>query len=758
MRNGWTIFLQRALVLAVGLLASACSRSDPAFGVGQRAAAEAVSIKVLSNRADLISGDDALLEIELPAAESATAVVVELNGQDISAAFGQRANGRYMGLVQGMALGQNTVTARLGDASGSVSIVNYPNGGPIFSGPQLQPWTCPSTALDAQCNQPAEYSFLYKSTDPTKYELQPYDPANPPSDVATTTTDTGITLPFIVRMERGYQNRDEYKILMLFRPDQPWQPWAPQDQWNHKLLMPGGADCRANYSAGGAPLDDFIGPNPLIEMTYVYALGKGFGVVSTALGNLGHNCNIALQAEAQMMARERLIEQYGEVRYAIGTGCSGGSIVQNWVSNAYPGIYQGLLTICSYPDVWSPLVQFTDYYLLRQYFDDPMKWAPGVVWTPQQMADVEGHIAVVNSLAADEVFGFTPGIPDPMSDCNGISAEQRYEPQTNPGGVRCGLFDYNINILGPRPPEVWSDNEKLLGRGFAGIPIDNIGVQYGLNALREGKITPAQFVDLNTRMGGINIDWQPTPQRVTADGAALAHSYRSGAMNQTRYLDRVAIINLTGPDPGIAHDTIHAWWTRWRLDREHGHHDNHVMWAGPVGPLGDVNYPIQSFVAMDRWLSAVEQDSSDTPLARKIVVNKPADIHDQCSDGLGHKILDDLCPDPLLMVFSTPRGVAGDWKTDDTMKCQLKPLNRGNLDYGLIPFTDAQWAQLEAALPDGVCDYSKPPVQWQDTAPWLSYQDSSGAVIYGGTELPPAPDYSGQAWASPAFKAFSVAP
>ena len=34
------------------------------------------------------------------------------------------------------------------------------------------------------------------------------------------------------------------------------------------------------------------------------------------------------------MAKERLVENYGDVRYTIGTGCSGGSIVQQTVANS----------------------------------------------------------------------------------------------------------------------------------------------------------------------------------------------------------------------------------------------------------------------------------------------------------------------------------------------------------------------------------------------------------------------------------------
>lgn len=30
----------------------------------------------------------------------------------------------------------------------------------------------------------------------------------------------------------------------------------------------------------------------------------------------------------------------------------------------------------------SPGAQFADYHLMRAYFEDPARWAPGVVWSP----------------------------------------------------------------------------------------------------------------------------------------------------------------------------------------------------------------------------------------------------------------------------------------------------------------------------------------------------------------------------------------
>src|SRR5207244_11110106 len=114
---------------------------------------------------------------------------------------GPRARGRTWRVVRGLAVGTHALTvAGPRVATSSVTIVNHPNGGPLSSGPQLQPWTCRNAAaVDDQCNQPAVYSYFYKPTDPLKNGLYPYDPSNPPSDVATTTTDQGVTMPLIVR-------------------------------------------------------------------------------------------------------------------------------------------------------------------------------------------------------------------------------------------------------------------------------------------------------------------------------------------------------------------------------------------------------------------------------------------------------------------------------------------------------------------------------------------------------------------------------
>ena len=714
-------------------------------------------IEVLSNRADLVSAGDALVAVQVPAGVDPAKVHVLVGDRDVTDQFGLRPDGRFVGLVTGLELGRNVIKAQAPGAKGRTVITNHPNGGPVFSGPQLGPYQCQASAQDAQCNQPASYSWFYKSTDPTQPDLQPYDRENPPSDVATTTTDEGVEVPFIVRREDGYQDRDRYAILTLFQDGQAWEPWQPQEQWNHKLLITHGGNCGASYAPGNPPLQDYSGTLesvPGVTPSYVTALGKGFAVVSTALANTGHNCNVAMEAESLMMAKERLVEQYGELRYTIGTGCSGGSIAQHTIANSYPGIYQGLVTTCSYPDTLTAGAQFADYHLMRLYFEDPSRWAPGVVWSPTQMAQVEGHLSHANAVMADE--GLFKAALNPENDCRGTKdpvagdPSTRYDSEINPAGVRCSVLDIMINLLGPRPESVWSEQEKAAGRGFAGVPFANTGVQFGLEALRTGQITPAQFVDLNEKIGGLDVDSEAVPERIAGDPTAIDNVYRTGLINEATNLDEVAIINHGGPDPGAAHDYSHAFWTEERLLADQGHTDNRVMWFGATPLIGDPQWANEALVAMDRWLTAVEQDGSAKPLAQKVVDDRPADVTDRCQVSAAGPACSVEELQVLQTRLSTPRQEAGGPKANDNVACQLKPLDRA--DYGPVGllFTAAQWSALEAVFPDGVCDWSVPGRGQGPAETWLQY-GTAETNVYGGSNLPGVPAHSGVGLSSPSF-------
>jgi Tannase-like family of unknown function (DUF6351) len=736
--------MRARLMLLALLVALPLTVGAPALSAG-KAAASPLTIHVLSNRADLVSGGDALVAIDLPAGVRASQVQVTVGTRDVTDAFAVRPNGRFEGLVEGLDEGANQIQARAGRSIGTATVTNHPNGGPVFSGPHHEPYQCQAGAVDAKCNQPTSYTLLYKSTDPTQPDLQPYDPQDPPDDVATTTTDQGKTVPFIVRREDGFQDRDRYAILTLWQQGQDWQPWDPQEQWNHKLLITHGGNCGASYAPGSPPLQDYSGTLesvPGVTPSYVTALGKGFAVVSTALANTGHNCNVPIEAESLMMAKERLVEQYGEIRYTIGTGCSGGSIAQHTIANAYPGIYQGLVTTCSYPDTLTAGAQFADYHLMRLYFEDPSRWGNGVAWTPTQMAQVEGHASHANAVVADE--NLYKAALNPENDCSGTrdtvpgDERTRYDSETNPGGVRCSVLDIMMNVLGPRPESSWTPQEQAAGHGFAGIPFANTGVQFGLEELRKGQITPAQFVDLNVKIGGLDIDSGFAEERVAGDQAAIERAYRSGLVDETNNLDQVAMINHGGPDPGLAHDYSHAFWTEERLLADQGHTDNRVMWFGPAPLIGNPDWANEALLDMDRWLTAVESDGRAVSLAAKIAEDRPADVTDRCvtADAAPACSVEEL--QALQTRFSTPRQEAGGPAANDNVACRLKPLDRA--DYGVLgaAFTPEQWAQLESVFADGVCDWGVPGRGQGPAETWLQYGTTTEHV-YGGENLPPPP-------------------
>ncbi len=724
-------------MLLVGCFDSGSSSSSPAATASDTTGPDeplaSGRIHVLSNRPDLISGGNALVEVEIPEGVKAEDVKVFLDETDVSSSFAVRANSRFMGLVTGLSLGDNVLSARYPDGGqDQITITNHPIGGPIFSGPQIQPWACLDGALDEQCNRPITYEYLYKST--LGGGLQSYDPENPPNDVSITKTDQGKTVPFIVRVEKGVQNRGQYQIAVLFDPSQDWQPWAPQEAWNGKTVNHGGSGCGARR--GEAETD-----GQFLDET---ELSLGFLTWETALSHNNKNCNLVVQAESLMMAKEHIVETYGPIRYTIGMGGSGGSIKLQQAANAFPGIFDGIVPSQSFTDTWSTgSGEVLDCRYLVDYFDDILNWAPGVVWTPSQRAAVMGHPTTSICESWIKVFSFDQvlnprsqpkadnpleSIPD-IQDCN-VPEDEIYDPDTNPTGVRCSLQDYMVNVLGRRAQD-----------GFAKRPHDNVGVQYGLQSLLDGTISVAQFLDLNQKIGSRDIDYNRVPERAVADPNVAAIAYRGGLFNQADHM-HLPIIDMRGNDNEEIHHNYHSHRMRARLVRSNGHHDNQAIWVlGPI-PSGDSFYIPNAFRVMDEWLTAMETDVSETAYEEKVLAHKPDGARDLCTDGSGNVLSEEECA-ALYTHYAEPRVVAGSPTTGDVVQCQLKPLTPSG--YPAVTFTAEQWIQMQSIFPNGVCDYSQTAPGRQPTKTWLDY--SFGPF---GQPLPEAETPKG--WAGPAFR------
>ena len=725
----------RTLTLLVACLVSAATLLRPTPSLAD----EVVEIVVLSNRADLVSGGDALVEILLPSDANTQGLVVRnhgadaaSDGTDISDRFAVRPNGRFMGLVDGLALGANVLSVTLPDGRGArITVTNHPIGGPIFSGPQIDYWTCETErnelgpAQDEQCNAPTRVDYLYKSNsgiDVPFATLRPYDPSAPPPDVAMTTTDEGLTVPYIVRRERGTMNRGAYEVAVLWDPQQPWEPWAPQEAWNNKLYY---------YFSGGATPQRRQGYVEF-EVQSDRALSRGYAVAYNSLNRFGFNVNSVTSAEAVMMLKEHITETLGEFRYTIGEGGSGGSIQQHLIAESYPGLLDGIQAGATFQDMLTTNVEVQDCSLLVRYFTQTSAhlWLDGA----QQDAVMGNEGSVPGTCEAWIGFWLDHGM-DPVTGNNcfggngvgpGLPQPFQYHPDANPTGARCTLQDNQVALYGQRPAETWTAVEQANGAGFANRPYDNVGVQYGLQALQDGVITVDQFLDLNEKVGGRDIDWSWQPQRSVADPFALAAAYRTGQVNSGRGMADIPSYDLRNCSSNEIHSCFHTWVLEARVERAGGG-DGHVVFLQE-----DLDYSID---IVDAWVEAVTADSSHDPAPVKVSRHRPAEAVDGCY--IGEEVSSDMeaCLEAN-PYFGDPRLAAGGPMTADVLKCQLEPPDRSRYD---VEFTDDEWDRLLATFPDGVCDWSQRSVGFQPSVPWLTFIDTEGNAIPGGAPLGPAP-------------------
>ncbi|MBC7942279.1 MAG: hypothetical protein H7Z19_21425 [Chitinophagaceae bacterium] len=784
-RPGWTLGLGAAALLA-GL--AGCSNSDDAEAPPQ--------IRTLSNRADLVSGGDVLVEVSMPAVTGLNDLRVQVDGRDVTAAFRASGDGRATGLITGLAVGNNTVAASaFGTATAKLVVTNAPRHGPVMSGPLTVPFYCArptpqpvsgtvpalnasglSGAPDAQRNIATEFKLYYRSStagcslglpDPTPaiganattVPANPNPPANPcfkpytvgstPGDMATATTDAGVTVPYIVRLERGTMSRGIYDLAVLFDPTRTWSAVVPQATWNRKLLITFGAST-------GQPRRQ---ARPATAWTSTDAqLARGYMTLVHSMLDSARNSNRVLMSETTMMMKEHITDNYGPIRFTIGTGCSGGSINSNMNASVAPGLLDGITTTCTYPDSESTGIEVGDCVALVEAYQKPEWLALMTGQTQDQIgarkAAINGHIDQSACHAWYNAFGTNgrAGLFFPRLVTNNVSGAitQQANASNNCEMPNSAVYDPANAAATANLPRcnAWNWAESIWGK-VPGSPAardtrDNVGVQYGLKALRDGAINGEEFVTLNTIIGGIDRDSTPRAARSTADTAALEIAYRAGIVASGRQLAKTAIIDMRGWDdsnitvpPGATPGTIpihHQWFSfgiRDRITTDAGNAGNQALWRfartglTPPGTMGT-----DAFLLMDQWLTALKADTSGATLEQKVRSARPAATADFCllptdSTQTVKVTTAALCDaDPFLKPSLSPRQVSGGPRAENILKCQLKPLLRA--DYAAGTFTDAQWARLQAVFPDGVCDWSKPGVGQQAAISPLTFSAGPG--------------------------------
>jgi hypothetical protein len=777
--------------------------------------ADRFEISVLSGAPTQVSGGDALVQVTVPRRVDPQDVHITLGETDVTDSFDDpEGDGTLVGLVDGLAEGDNTLRASTegGPGAAELTLVNHPVSGPIFSGPQQQPFVCstargrfdgrpilgqplvdnqeqvgipvaaeapdgsypqdgrgyPTAAAEIvgwskDCAATTRHGYLYRSsTDGAFHWLD--DPAAPPADVATTTTTDGATVPFVVRWERGTINRFVYSVAML-APVGEADPTAPDDSlWNRRLVF---------SFQGGVGIGHHQGTTSTGAMLPADLLGRGYGVMWSSGTRTSTHYNLQVGGETALMLKEHTVEAHGVPDYTVAVGGSGGAIQQYVYAQNHPGLIDAAIAQYSYPDMVTQTIHVGDCELLEHYFDDTDRANPR--WKDPEVRQAiiglngtnfpknlsQGEIDQWNGLyALYGLFGYQVMDRDPASPA--------------PALMECkpGWFGLSPLVMNPTFTDVddidklaqgtegvewthWDDTRNIYGTGddgFARVPWDNVGVQYGLEALRTGIITPAEFLDLNAQVGGWkdSADMVPegfpfdmtqplTPEsfdpwssrnmhqspdggvtpaaRTEGDLAAMNAAYTSGMQFQGDIDIPVIDWRHYLEDELDMHNTQQSFAARQRMLNADGDASNQVIWFTDARPAVASDQTPLAFEVIDEWMANIAARPR-----RGVAGNKPDRAVDSCfaTDGsliasgrhVWDGILDDDDPGACTQqfpVYSSSRRVAGGPYEGGVWKCQRQPVSRAVEAgvYGDWQPTADEMARLEQVFPDGVCDFDR---------------------------------------------------
>ncbi|MEX2205271.1 MAG: DUF6351 family protein [Myxococcota bacterium] len=517
------------------------------------------SIEIVSSAPDQVSGGDALVRVEFPGRQIKQNARLFLNGVDVTSALDAE-NGDLLGVVEGFVEGPNRLELRSSPHANSVKaklvVTNHSLGGPIFSGPQQQPFVCttarvglgqpivdnqdsfgiPVAQEDASGNYPRDsrgyptaaativgwskncaanrrIEYQYRTTGGAFMPLA--SPGGPlPADLATTTTLDGQTVPYIVRWERGTVNRFVYSVAML-APATESDPDQPDDSlWNGRLV----------YSLqGGVAIGRTQGTTSNSAMLLHDVLKLGYAVVNSTGLRMNTHYNLQLGGETALMLKEHFTEAHGVPLYTVSVGGSGGAIQQYVYAQNHPGLIDAAIPQYSYSDMITQTIHVGDCELLEHYFDKTdlfnNRWddvsnrraIQGLNASPTPVIGA-GEAAQWNGIyGLYSLLGLNRPLPIPASQT------------TPPPLTECRRAWFGLTPLVLNPTFTNVDDIDKLAQGTAGVdwthagdlvniygtdadgfgrtPWDNVGVQYGLRALVDGVISPSEFLDLNARVG-----------------------------------------------------------------------------------------------------------------------------------------------------------------------------------------------------------------------------------------------------------------
>ncbi|BAL25075.1 DUF6351 family protein [Azoarcus sp. KH32C] len=560
-------------------------------------------------------------------------------------------------------------------------------------------------------------------------------------------TVNGVRIPFVVRVEMGTINRFIY-VLVALRGAHESLATPTADRWNGRLIYQFYGGVGIGHRQGRANLKRVIADREK-------QLAQGYAVIASTGTTTANHYNMWLIEDTALRVKRQFAALYGEPEYTVGVGGSGGAIQQYLLAQNHPGLLDAGVAQYAYPDMITQTVPIFDCELLEYYFDvtdgGNAQWARA-----ENRSIIEGLNANNDYSASGGVFkiqattrlsylargewrpslegqtecavawrGLTPLVLNPLFT--------NFENRLSESVFKQGLWSY------------YEDLKQFFGtdkQGYARVPWDNVGVQYGLRALQAGRIGPEQFLRLNARVGSWKAPSEMQPERFwlvdgggsdlrdfspwsahnmnlagvaaaprfEGDRLAMEAAYRSGQVFLGQLdMPVIDVRHYLEPDLDMHHESA-SFSTRERILAAGGSVGNQSIW------VSDSHYDPtpEAFAAIDSWWRAKQAEPE-----RSWAELRPSSASDRCFDREGKVMasgehvwdgdwnghLAGACT-RVYPMFANSRMVAGESIAGDRFKCALQPVAEA-IDSGVYAPVDMHpyRARLEQIFPQGVCDY-----------------------------------------------------
>lgn len=546
------------------------------------------------------------------------------------------------------------------------------------------------------------------------------------------------------RLEQGTINRFIYLMIMPITLADVGLP-NKSSVWNQKLIYQFLGGSGIGFRQGKMRVQRNI--ERRIEQ-----LHQGYAVITSTGNRTSYTYNMLLAEDTARRVKQQFIATYGQPEYTVGIGGSGGGLAQYLIGQNSTGILDAAIPLYSYPDMISQTLYALDCDLFNNYYafrtDDSefwQDWPNRILLEGLNAKNGEPHPSAFLEPLNQALQGRMPIYPRGNSECiNGWFGLTAYIHNPAQGFLREFFANH---VVDHTKWNYWEDMAGVFGRdkyGFANQTWSNEGIQYGLAALKQGKLSAEKFLHLNWHIGS----WKPAEQmrpekllgtqaskkkmlwmslwsnhnvteasknkpaaRILANPQAVEMAYRSG---------QVFIGDITIPILDVRHyleedlDMHHSsasFVSRLRIEQAQGHHKNHVIWVADkaYSPIND------AFKMMDQWLANIKSNPQYFSWQ-----NKPEDLNDACFDDNGdiiasgnhvwdgewNKQAEGKCHQAYTPFTNSRIAAGGPWQ-GSMFSCQLIPIDQAIAKGVYHPVDMSQHLEkLQLIFPNGVCDFT----------------------------------------------------